>query len=212
MRHRRLEHALERQAHVTNIANALMRGPSPDSGADTSRAPAGGPAAGRSTQGHVQITRARTSRDVLAGKRLDFPVSISKSTAPNAQMSARLSTVFPTSLLRTHIGGGPEIIPACVIAGVVIVGDIDTLGWTGTCRGLHRFGEAEVEHLHGAVRTDFDVRSLQIPVDDPRSRARLRARRRSVWQSAALHRLEWRRAAMRWERSSPSTSSVTSAR
>ena len=30
-----------------------------------------------------------------------------------------------------------------------------------------RLGQAEVEHLHGAVCADFDIGRLQIPVDDP---------------------------------------------
>ena len=33
-------------------------------------------------------------------------------------------------------------------------------------RRIQRFGEAEVEHLHGAVRTDLDVGRLEIPVDN----------------------------------------------
>ena len=30
----------------------------------------------------------------------------------------------------------------------------------------HRFRETEIQHLHSAVRSDLDVRGLQIPVDD----------------------------------------------
>jgi hypothetical protein len=33
-------------------------------------------------------------------------------------------------------------------------------------RGLQRFGEAEVEHLDGAVFTHLDVRRFQVAVDD----------------------------------------------
>ncbi len=32
---------------------------------------------------------------------------------------------------------------------------------------VERFGEAEVEHLHRAVRAHLDVRGLQVAVDDP---------------------------------------------
>ena len=60
----------------------------------------------------------------------------------------------------------PRIIPACVIAGVVIVGDIDTLG-DRRPRRLHRLRQAEVEHLHRAVGAHLDVRGLQIAMDDP---------------------------------------------
>ena len=56
-----------------------------------------------------------------------------------------------------------------------------------------RFGEAEVQHLHGAVFADLDVRGLQIAVDDSlivrrferlgdllRNRERLRERNRAL--------------------------------
>ena len=60
----------------------------------------------------------------------------------------------------------PRIIPACVIAGVVIVGDIDTLG-DGTRRWIQRPGQPKVEHFDGAVITDFDIGGLQVAMDDP---------------------------------------------
>ena len=43
-------------------------------------------------------------------------------------MSARLSTVFPRACSGDIYAAVPRIIPACVMAGVVIVGDIDRLG------------------------------------------------------------------------------------
>ena len=43
----------------------------------------------------------------------------------------------------------PRIIPACVIAGVVIVGDCETFG--DAAGGFHRLRQPEVEHLHRAV-------------------------------------------------------------
>ena len=42
------------------------------------------------------------------------PVSISNSTTPNAQMSARLSTGLPARLLRTHVRGRAEDHPTLV--------------------------------------------------------------------------------------------------
>jgi hypothetical protein len=56
------------------------------------------------------------------------PVSISNSTAPKAQMSARLSTVLPRAGSGAMYAAVPRIIPACVIAGVVMVGDCVMLG------------------------------------------------------------------------------------
>ena len=56
------------------------------------------------------------------------PVNISNSTAPNAQTSARLSTVFPRACSGDMYAAVPRIMPACVITGVVIVGDCDTFG------------------------------------------------------------------------------------
>ena len=55
--------------------------------------------------------------------------------------------------------------PICV-ARAVSVGEfiasrpLDALG------GIDRFGETEVEHLHGAVGADLDVRRLQVAMDD----------------------------------------------
>jgi hypothetical protein len=56
------------------------------------------------------------------------PVSISNSTAPNAQMSLRLSTARPLACSGLMYAAVPRIIPTPVImAGVVSVGDIDAL-------------------------------------------------------------------------------------
>ncbi len=46
-------------------------------------------------------------------------------TAPNAHTSLRLSTVRPFACSGDMYAAVPRIIPACVIAGVVIVGDCD---------------------------------------------------------------------------------------
>ena len=56
------------------------------------------------------------------------PTSISKRTQPNAQMSLRLSTVLPRACSGLMYAAVPRIIPACVIAGVVIVGACDIPG------------------------------------------------------------------------------------
>jgi hypothetical protein len=46
------------------------------------------------------------------------------STQPNAHTPVRRTTGLPR-LLGQHAGGGAEVYPDCVIAGVVIAGDID---------------------------------------------------------------------------------------
>ena len=58
----------------------------------------------------------------------------------------------------------PRITPAWVIAGAVMVGDLDASGAPPT--GSMRFRQAKVEHLHRAVRAHLDVRRLQIAMDD----------------------------------------------
>ena len=62
------------------------------------------------------------------------------------------------------------MIPAAVIAGVVIVGESERAAEAGrvlerTC--VRDRGEPEVEHLDGAVVTHLDVAGLQIAMDDP---------------------------------------------
>ena len=85
----------------------------------------------------------------------------------------------------------PRIIPACVIAGVVIVGDFVTSRRRSRGR-LHRLRQAEVQHLHRAVGAHLDVRGLQIAMDDPllvrgfeRLRDLLRDRQRLVERDRA---------------------------
>ena len=60
----------------------------------------------------------------------------------------------------------PRIIPCAVIAGLVIVGE---LAISADCDpvGPVSFRQAEVEHLHRAVRAHLDVRWLEVAMDDP---------------------------------------------
>ena len=102
------------------------------------------------------------------------------------------------------------MIPACVIAGVVIVGDIDMLG-DEPAAGSIAFARPKSKHLHRAVRAHFDVRGLEIAMDDALLVRALRAPPRSASRSAAPHRSGSRRARSAATRSSPSTSSITSA-
>ena len=52
------------------------------------------------------------------------PASTSYSAQPNAQMSARLSTVLPRACSGDMYAAVPSIIPAAVIAGDVMVGEV----------------------------------------------------------------------------------------
>ena len=60
-------------------------------------------------------------------------------------MSARRSRGVPAACSGLMYAAVPRMIPACVIASVVIVGDCDTLG--ASQPKLHRLGEAEVQHF-----------------------------------------------------------------
>ncbi len=77
---------------------------------------------------------------------------------------------------------------------------------------LHRLGQPEVQHLHGAVGPHLDVGGLQIAMDDALLVRRLqrlgdlRRDRQGVSSIGTAPR------AIRCDRSSPSTSSITSAR
>ena len=53
------------------------------------------------------------------------------------------------------------------MAGDVIVGEAVTSARAGRGVRVRELREAEVEHLHHAVRRDLDVRGLQIAMDDP---------------------------------------------
>ena len=98
----------------------------------------------------------------------------------------------------------PAITPSRVSA-TVIVGDCDDVASRFLARKHLR--QPEVEHLHGAVGRDLDVRRLQIAVDDAllvrgfervgdlaRDRERLlnrqRARRQTLGERRALDQLE----------------------
>ncbi len=59
--------------------------------------------------------------------------------------------------------------PAAVIAGVVIVGELRDVALTPAAH-VDRLGDLrqpEVENLDGAVLADLDIRRLQIAVNDP---------------------------------------------
>ena len=125
-------------------------------------------------------------------------------------MSARLSTALPRACSGLMYAAVPRITPTpVIIAGVVIVGDCDDARGH-RARRFQRLGQAEVQHLHGAVRPHLDVGGLQIAVNDALLVRRferfgdlLRDRQRLVDRD--------RPRAMRSASVGPSTSSITSA-
>ena len=94
-----------------------------------------------------------------------FRVSISYSTHPNAQMSLRLSAGRPLACSGLMYAAVPRMTPIRVIAGLVIVGDCETSPTMAD--RFHRLSEAKVQNLDRAVVAHFDVRRLQITMDDP---------------------------------------------
>ena len=83
-----------------------------------------GVVAGKSAQsGSRSRIAAMWSETVSPGNAI-WPVSISYKTQPNAQTSARLSTALPRACSGDMYAAVPRIIPACVIAGDVIVGEL----------------------------------------------------------------------------------------
>ena len=125
---------------------------------------------------------------IVAPRNGGVPVSISKSTQPNAQMSAALVDRVSARLLRAHVGRGPENRPGCGPRAAVV----DRLDVAGVRRaGL---GQAEVEDLRrrrSVVRVMFAgfrsrwmkprlVRGLQRVGDLPRDRQRLSDRQRAA--------------------------------
>ena len=102
--------------------------------------------------------------------------------------------------------------PPAVMARRVIVGEQRPRPRVDAPAGVQRLRQPEVEHLHRAVGAHLDVRRLQIAMDDPllvrgfeRLGDLLRDRQRLVERDGAA------RDALP-PRSSPSTSSITSAR
>ena len=94
------------------------------------------------------------------------PVSISYSTTPNAQTSARRSTALPRACSGAMYAAVPRISPISVPCAVS-VGEFD-----GDPRaplaaaGIDGLRQAEVQDLDRAVAADFDVGRLQVAVDD----------------------------------------------
>jgi hypothetical protein len=86
------------------------------------------------------------------------PVSISYTTTPNAQMSARL--------LGRHVGGRPENHPHRGHRRRRDRRRVGVVHHRVRPFRAERFGESEVEHFDRAVRARLHVRGFQIAMDD----------------------------------------------
>ena len=94
-------------------------------------------------------------------------VSISNSTQPNAQISTRLSIGLPFACSGAMYTAVPSTMPICVIAGEVRVGEFMTVAGSRGRLVVDGLGQAEVQHLDGAVGANLDVCWLEIAVNDP---------------------------------------------
>ena len=102
---------------------------------------------------------------VLTGKRPTARQHLEQDDAEGPDVGAAIHRL-PARLLGAHVGSGAENDP----------GPRHRRRREGrrlrhvrrrTRGGLQGLGQAKVEHLHGAVRADFDVGGLQVTVDDP---------------------------------------------
>ena len=95
-----------------------------------------------------------------------WPVNISHTITPKAQMSARLSTALPRACSGAMYAAVPRIMPAAV-PWAASVGECDRLGAEPSRpSGAYGAREAEVEHLGLAVGRELDVGGLEVAVHD----------------------------------------------
>ncbi len=87
----------------------------------------GGTASGRDVRLTSRVSTAASVSETSSASNRRRPVSISYTTTPKAQMSARLSTARPLACSGAMYAAVPRIMPISVIAGVVMVGDIEAL-------------------------------------------------------------------------------------
>ena len=103
--------------------------------------------------------------EVLAGERTRAREHLEEDRAERPDVGAPIDGP-PLRLFRRHVRGRAENHPGL------------RHGWCGDGRRLrdirrhrarrfHRFREAEVEHLHGAIRPQLDVRGLEITMNNP---------------------------------------------
>ena len=173
-----------------------------------------GVSAGNDAQSGSRSRIAATVSENVSRAKGARPVSISKTTQPNAQMSVRLSTGCPRRLLRAHVGGRAQN-----HARLVVAGDGDRRRLRDATSRVDPASSASIAFARPKSSTltvpsgaHLDVRRLQIAMDDAllvRRFERLgdlpRDRQRFVERHRALR-------AMRSASVGPSTSSITSAR
>ena len=158
------------------------------------------------------LDEARAEPELAEGSNGRCPASISNRTTPKAQMSRAPVRRASLRLLRAHVSRRAENHPdAGHHRGGGNRGRVRQRRSRARRRRLHRLGQTEVEHLHRAVRTDLDVRGLEIAMDDSLLVRRFeglgdlsRDGQRFVERDGAFARYAARA-------SSPSTSSSTSA-
>ena len=90
-----------------------------------------------------------------------LPVSISKSTQPNAHTSDCASVAWPRACSGLIYAAVPIMTPA--IVPLISVGDFE-IGRAGL--GLEHLRQTEVEHLYFSFRRDLHVRGFQIAMND----------------------------------------------
>ena len=97
-----------------------------------------------------------------------LPVSISNSTTPNAQMSARLSDSSAARLLGRHVGGGAENHAACASSRARDGRRHATRSATTGVEVSIALARPKSSTFTRAVRRrSFDVRGLEVAMDDP---------------------------------------------
>jgi hypothetical protein len=105
--------------------------------------------------GSPRTTEARISLVVLPENRR-LPDSISPTTAPNDQISERRSAGPPSAcsgdILRRSSQNDPLL---------------RRIAAKRTLAFVHRFGQAKVKNLHDVALAQFDIRGLQVPVNNP---------------------------------------------
>ena len=130
---------------------------------------AGGVVAGSASRSGVFVSTAASVSEIVSPSNSRRPVSISKSTTPNAQMSARLSTGLAARLLRRHVGRRPEDHPRLGAARAVSVGEFAR---PAACSPEPVAGSIALASPKSSTFTvpsgaHLDVRRLEIAMDDP---------------------------------------------